>query len=46
MINIFVTLIIAKRKEFKDVPLDMQTQVRDELFKRGYDTDGNKLSVE
>lgn len=43
MVDLYVTLIIAKRRKFLSVPEKLQEEVKQELYNRGYDTNGDLI---
>lgn len=46
MVEIYVKLIINKRRAFDDVPAKFQADVEAKLKEYGYDTNGDPLNVE
>ena len=46
MVEIYVKLIINKRRAFDDVPDKFKTDVKAKLMEYGYDTNGDPLAVE
>lgn len=45
MVDVFADLIILKVKTFEQVPDTIKEDVKEELSRRGYDTDGEPLPV-
>ena len=45
MVEIYCTLIIAKRRSFDDIPEVFQSKVKARLAELGYDTNGDKEVV-
>lgn len=45
MVSLLCRLIIAKRRKFSTVPVDLREAVQLELLRQGYDTDGNRVEV-
>lgn len=43
MVDLYVTLIISKRRSFNSVEPNLKEAVREALKEAGYDTNGNPL---
>lgn len=46
MVELYYKLIVAKRKTFAQVPINLQSQVHDMLLANGYDDNGDKIATE
>jgi hypothetical protein len=46
MVELYVKLIVNKRRTFDKVPAKFQEAVKERLLELGYDTDGNPIVTE
>lgn len=43
MVDLYATIIRAKRRKFETVPANLQEAVRERLLELGYDTNGDPI---
>lgn len=46
MVDLYCSLIIAKRRHFTDIPTEYKDKVQKRLYDLGYDTSGDLLTEE